>query len=189
VSQKKNKRKRSFFYAGSGDSKDFLPLKFIDVGIRGRFQYLSSLAKSEAKSPKPKFTPLADSDCHKKNHQLVNMARTKQSACHSTGGKAPRIHLSTKAARVAARRALRRRGGGHCRSQGPPSSLRDGPTSDLARAFGRSDGATVARLGQLRERVSAAHCRGGRREGQCHDGCGLTPSPQSRRRGQATYRR
>jgi histone H3 len=32
------------------------------------------------------------------------MARTKQSACRSTGGKAPRMHLAKKAARVEARR-------------------------------------------------------------------------------------
>ena len=39
------------------------------------------------------------------------MARTKQSARHSTGGKAPRMHLATKAARVAARRAMGAVGG------------------------------------------------------------------------------
>ena len=39
------------------------------------------------------------------------MARTKQSAPRSTGGKAPRAHLSTKAARVATRRALGAVGG------------------------------------------------------------------------------
>jgi hypothetical protein len=37
VSEKKSKRKRSFFVAGSRDSEDFLPLKFNHVGIRGRF--------------------------------------------------------------------------------------------------------------------------------------------------------
>ena len=39
------------------------------------------------------------------------MARTKQSAPRSTGGKAPRAHLATKAARVATRRALGAVGG------------------------------------------------------------------------------
>ncbi len=47
----------------------------------------------------------------KRIHHLVNMARTKQSARHSTGGKAPRMHLATKAARVAARRAMGAVGG------------------------------------------------------------------------------
>ena len=39
------------------------------------------------------------------------MARTKQSARRSTGGKAPRQHLATKGARVVARRALGAVGG------------------------------------------------------------------------------
>jgi hypothetical protein len=40
---------------------------------------------------------------HKNNNNNWTMARTKQTACKSTGGKAPRIHLATKAARNLAR--------------------------------------------------------------------------------------
>ncbi len=40
---------------------------------------------------------------HKNNNNNWTMARTKQTACKSTGGKAPRIHLATKAASNLAR--------------------------------------------------------------------------------------
>ena len=41
---------------------------------------------------------------NKLHRQQITMARTKQSARKSTGGKAPRLHLATKAARDKARR-------------------------------------------------------------------------------------
>ena len=66
-SNKSNKRKRCFFLAGSRDSEEFLPLRLNDIGIRGRFHYLSTTKK---KHPKQKITPLADSHCHKKNSHL-----------------------------------------------------------------------------------------------------------------------
>ena len=43
-------------------------------------------------------------NANKLHHQQITMARCKQSARKSTGGKAPRLHLATKAAREKARR-------------------------------------------------------------------------------------
>ena len=48
------------------------------------------------------FTPADQHPTASKDQALINMARTKQTARKSTGGKAPRKQLATKAARKSA---------------------------------------------------------------------------------------
>jgi hypothetical protein len=79
----KQQAQEMFFLAGSCDSEEFLPLRLNDVGIRGRFHYLSTTKK---KHPKQKITPLADSHCHKKNSSPRKHGSNKKTKHSSLNG-------------------------------------------------------------------------------------------------------